>query len=434
MASLTRSLSVLGPGGKAFLAACLKRAPEWQLRRLLALLALIAALNPISVSAADQPGTIFHITVNDLPKPYATAGVANPPQRIARPPTALPAVPPGFAVSLYAAGLSNPRWLAVAPSGDVFVAEPSAGRITLLHAKDGNIEASTFADGLRRPHGLVFAQGALFVSDAQAVWRLAYSAGTLKSAKRERVTRSADLSPFGYHWTRDLAMDSKGTLYVGVGSAGNVGEEAPPRATIQTVAPDGTLRTFATGLRNPVGLQFYPGTDDLFVTVNERDGLGDGLVPDYLTHVRQGAFYGWPYAYLGPHADPDFGAKRPDLVAKAVAPDLLFQAHSAPLGLVFYDGAQFPAAYKGDAFVALHGSWNSAAPTGYKVVRVPFKAGRPLGTYENFVTGFWHDGGENGTPARIWGRPAGLAVAKDGSLLIADDAGKVVWRVSYVGK
>jgi glucose/arabinose dehydrogenase len=243
-----------------------------------------------------------------------------------------------------------------------------------------------------------------------------------------------DLSPSGNHVTRDLAMDSKGTLYIAIGSASNVGEDAPTRATVQTVGAEGALHTFASGLRNPVGIQFYPGTDDLFVTVNERDGLGDELVPDYLTHVQPGGFYGWPYSYLGQHPDPDLGNKRADLIARAVVPDLLFHAHSAPLGLVFYEGAQFPAEYKGDAFVALHGSWNSATPTGYKVVRVSFKNGRPIGTYENFVTGFWNGAGKPGSPARVWGRPAGLAVAKDGSLLIADDAGKVVWRVRYTRK
>jgi len=399
-----------------------------------ALVAGLVCLASVSAFAADIPGTVFHISVNDLPKPYATPGVANPSQRIARPDGVLPHVPAGFSVSLYAAGLTNPRWMALAPNGDVFLAEPSAGRITLLHEKDGKVAANIFADGFRLPHGLLFYKGALLVSDVRAVWRLAYTDGATKAGKRERVTTAADLAPVGNHWTRDLAVDSKGTLFIGIGSASNVGEDAPIRATVQTVAADGSLHTFASGIRNPVGLQFYPGTDDLFATVNERDGLGDGLVPDYLTHVRPGGFYGWPYSYLGQHPDPDYGAKRPDLVAKSVMPDLLFQAHSAPLGLVFYEGSQFPASYKGDAFVALHGSWNSAAPTGYKVVRVPFKNGRPTGTYENFMTGFWDGKSEPGEPARVWGRPAGLAVAKDGSLLVADDAGKVVWRVSYTGK
>jgi glucose/arabinose dehydrogenase len=184
-------------------------------------------------------------------------------------------------------------------------------------------------------------------------------------------------------------------------------------------------------LRNAAGIAFYPGTDALWVTVNERDGLGDGVPPDYMTHLERGAFYGWPYAYIGPHPDPTFGSKRPDLVAKTKTPDLLFEAHAAALGLGFYEGKQFPAEYKGDAFVAFHGSWNSSKPVGYKVVRVHFSGGKPAGGYEDFVTGFW-DG--RSSPARVFGRPAGLAVAKDGSLLIADDAGKAVWRVVYTGK
>jgi glucose/arabinose dehydrogenase len=396
----------------------------------LATLATLFAINCHAVLAADRPGQVFHISVKDLPRPYATPGADNSSQRIAWPAGMLPEVPAGFSVSLYASGLSDPRWMAVAPNDDVFLAEPRLGRITLLHDTNGKVEAHDFADGFSIPHGLVFAKGALFVGDLKAVWKLPYSDGMLKAGKRERVTTVGDLSPGG-HVTRDLAIDSKGTLYIGIGSESNVAEDAPTRATVQTVQPDGSLKTFASGLRNPVGLQFYPGTDDLFVTVNERDGLGDELVPDYLTHVEPGGFYGWPYSYLGQHPDPDLGTKRPDLQVKAVMPDLLFHAHSAPLGLVFYEGTQFPAAYKGDAFVALHGSWNSAAPTGYKVVRVPFKNGRPIGTYENFVTGFWNGVGRPGTPARVWGRPAGLAVAKDGSLLIADDAGKVVWRVTY---
>lgn len=391
-------------------------------------------LGGVPAGAADRPGDVFHISFNNLPKPYATPAVANPSQRVARPAGVLPDVPAGFTVSIYASGLSNPRWMAIAPNGDVFLAETGAGRITLLHENNGKVESSTFATGFRAPHGLVFAKGALFVGDLYAVWRLDYTDGAKTAGKRIRVTSAPDLSPAGNHITRDLAVDSKGTLYVGIGSASNVGEDAPTRATVQTIAADGALHTFASGLRNPVGMQFYPGTDDLFVTVNERDGLGDELVPDYLTHVQQGAFYGWPYSYLGRHPDPDYGTRRLDLQAKAVMPDLLFHAHSAPLGLVFYEADQFPASYKGDAFVALHGSWNSGAPTGYKVVRVPFRNGRPTGTYQNFVTGFWNGADKPGTPAHVWGRPAGLAVARDGSLLIADDAGKVVWRVSYVGK
>lgn len=389
------------------------------------LLAAFALFSPAAM-AAEQPGTVFHVKASDLPAPFATPAVANSSQAIARPKGTMPLVPKGFAISVFASGLSNPRWMALAPNGDVFLAEPDADKITLLHGG----KASSFAAGFNHPHGLAFHDGALYVGDLIAVWRLAYGDGALRSGARTRVTKDG-FGPLGGHSTRDIAFDREGSLYVAIGSMSNIDEEAAPRASVQKVDAKGHLSTFAGGTRNPVGIVLYPGTDDLYVTVNERDGYGDGLVPDYLTRIRKGDFYGWPYAYSGPHADPNFGAKRPDLVAATKTPDVLFQSHSAPLGLVFYEGKQFPADYEGDAFVSLHGSWNSGKPTGYKVVRVKFAKGRPVGEYENFVTGFW-DGSTS--PARVWGRPAGLAIAKDGSLLIADDVGKVVWRVAYGGK
>jgi glucose/arabinose dehydrogenase len=259
---------------------------------------------------------------------------------------------------------------------------------------------------------------------------LGYRDGALKAGAKTRVTKDSFGIPGG-HFTRDIAFAPDGQLYFAIGSRDNIGENPLPRASVQIVDAQGRLTTFANGLRNPIGIAAYPGTNDIWVTVNERDGLGDDLPPDYLTHITQGEFFGWPYAYIGPHPDPDYGAKRPDLVAKTMTPDVLFQAHSAPLGLVFYEGSQFPADYKGDAFVALHGSWNRAKPTGYKVVRVKFKDGKPVGGYDNFLTGFW-DGSTS--PAQVWGRPVGLAVANDGSLLVSDDVGKVIWRVSYTGK
>jgi len=367
-----------------------------------------------------------------MPRPYATPAIANPPQTIPRPPGALPKAPPGFSVSVFASGLFQPRWMEVAPNGDVFLSQPDEGKVSLLHDRgDGNVLITTYARGFDGAHGLALHEGYLYVGDRKAVWRVPYREGMLRAGKPERVTKAPTLGRPGGHFTRDVVFDSKGGLYVTIGSKDNLGEDPLPEATVEQVLPDGTLRPYATGLRNPVGVAFYPGTDNLFVTVNERDGLGDGLVPDYLTRLEPGAFYGWPYAYIGNHPDPELGTKRPDLVAKARVPDLLFQSHSAPLGLVFYEGAQFPADFKGDALVALHGSWNSSKPTGYKIVRVRFKDGKPVGGYENFLTGFW-DGQSN--PARVWGRPVGLAVAKDGSLLVSDDVGKVIWRVSYVGK
>ncbi|MGD0865858.1 MAG: PQQ-dependent sugar dehydrogenase [Rhizomicrobium sp.] len=383
--------------------------------------------------AADQPGQHFSVLPQDMPKPFATPAADNSSKTIPRPAAAMPSVPAGFAVSIFASGLTNPRWMAVAPNGDVFLSEPKAGKITLLRDTTGAGHAdriATFATGFSMPHGLAFHDGALYVADLNAVYRLGYRDGALKALSKTRVTKSGFGVPGG-HFTRDIAFDNSGHLYLAIGSAENIGEDAPPRATVQLVKDDGTLSTFVSGIRNPVGIAAYPGTDDMYATVNERDGFGDGLVPDYFTRIQKGDFFGWPYAYIGPNPAPDYGSKRPDLVAKTKVPDLLFQSHSAPLGLVFYEGNQFPAEFKGDAFVSLHGSWNSSKPTGYKVVRIKFANGRPIGGYDNFVTGFW-DGSTS--PAQVWGRPVGLAVAKDGSLLIADDTGKVIWRVAYTGK
>jgi glucose/arabinose dehydrogenase len=383
--------------------------------------------------AADQPGQHFSLLPQDMPKPFATPAVENSSKTIPRPAGALPAVPPGFTVSIFATGLTDPRWMAVAPNGDVFLTEPTAGKITVLRDKTGTghgHKVGTFASGFSLPHGLAFHDGALYVADLKAVYRLGYRDGALKALSKTRVTKSS-FGVQGGHFTRDIAFDSQGRLFLTIGSAENIGEDAPPRATVELVNPNGTLSTFVSGIRNPVGIAPYPGTDDMYVTVNERDGLGDGLVPDYFTRIQQDDFFGWPYAYIGPNPAPDYGTKRPDLVAKTKVPDLLFQSHSAPLGLVFYEGSQFPADYKGDAFVSLHGSWNSSKPTGYKIVRIKFANGRPVGGYDNFLTGFW-DGSTS--PAKVWGRPAGLAVAKDGALLVADDEGKAIWRVSYTGK
>jgi glucose/arabinose dehydrogenase len=406
------------------------------MRRLagISLIALgLATTCAIATEEGDYPGKHFSVSAKDLPKPFATPAVANQSETVARPDGAIPKAPKGFAVSVFAGNLTNPRWMALAPNGDVFLAEPKSNAITLLRDPKGtgHAQVSTFASGFNRPHGLAFHDGALYVGDLDAVWKLDYKDGALTAGKKTRITTQS-FGGTSDHSTRDIAFAPDGTLYVAVGSGANVEEGEPAtRAAVNRVEPNGTLTQFATGIRNPVGIVFYPGTDTMWVSVNERDGLGDGLVPDYLTHVEKGAFYGWPYAYLGQNADPTFGAKRPDMVAKTKAPDLLFQSHSAPLGLVFYEGSQFPAEYKGDAFVSLHGSWNSSVPTGYKVVRVHFANGKPVGGYDDFLTGFAKPGT---SPAQVWGRPAGLLVAKDGSLLIADDAGKTVWRVAYTGK
>jgi glucose/arabinose dehydrogenase len=385
----------------------------------------------------EQPGQKFQVRIEDLPKPYATGAVANSAERIDRPAVATLRVPAGFRADLFADGLEAPREIAIAPNGDVFVTQSRDGSIVVLRDanKDGRADQTlTYAEDFARPHGMLFHGGWLYVADTAAVWRLAYRSGDTKAGARVALSREGAFGDPRGHWTRNIVLSAdEKTFFIAIGSRSNRDEEAAPRATIQTMpVAGGPLTTFASGLRNPAAIARYPGTADLYTVVNERDGLGDGLVPDYLTRVDRGAFYGWPYAYLSPRLpDPDNGPKRPDLVAKTKAPDVLFQSHSAPVGLAFYGAEQFPERYRGGAFVSLHGSWNSSVPTGYKVVFVPFANGRPAANaYENFATGFWQSGTEQ---AHVWGRPVGLAVAADGALLVADDAGGAVWRIAYVG-
>ncbi len=387
-----------------------------------------------TLAAGAKPGERIAVKPADLPAPYATPSAANPPRAVKAPENAALEAPPGFRVSVFADGLKDARWLAVAPSGDVFLAESSAGRVTLLRDSDGDGKAdmvTVFAAGFDDPHGLALRPGYLYVGDTDAVWRLKYEPGQTRAAgKAEQVTPDGALGGGGGHWTRNVAFSPDGArFYVAIGSRANIGEEELPRASVQEFAAGGRpLGTYASGLRNPVGIAFYPGTSDLYVVVNERDGMGDGLVPDYLTRLVRGGFYGWPYYYIGANPQPRLAEKKPELAASVIVPDLLFRSHSAPLGLVFYDAGQFPEEFRGDAFVALHGSWNAAEPRGYLVARVPFKDGRPQGYYETFLTGF-RSAGEN--RAEVWGRPAGLAIARDGSLLVADDVGQRIWRVTY---
>jgi glucose/arabinose dehydrogenase len=409
--------------------------------RIATLVAVMAALSSHSHAAetANQPpGARFEVLPSNLPAPDADHATANQSESVPRPAGAGLRVPEGFAAELFAEKLDDARYLDVAPNGDVLLAEPEAGKVTVLRDETGSGHATkrfTLAQGFDRPHGVTIHDGYVYIADTKAVWRLKWNPqdGTVAGDK-EQVTKPGELGEGTGHFTRNIVFAPDGKhFYVTIGSRSNVAEDPEPRATIKEFdAAGGTGRIFASGLRNPVGIRFQPGTNDVWAVVNERDGLGDGLVPDYLTRVVEGGFYGWPYAYLGQHKQPGpLGDKRPDLVAKAIVPDVLFQSHSAPLGLVFYEGAQFPADFQGDAFVSLHGSWNAGEPRGYKVVRVKFHNGKPETGYENFATGFWVDGTK---PARVWGRPVGLALAKDGSLLVADDVGQTVWRIYWVGK
>jgi len=385
----------------------------------------------------------IRISLQNLPAPFATKSASKRPEVLAIPQNPVLRVPPGFKVNIFAEGLEAPRWLALTPSGDVLVTETRKNRIRLLRDsnKDGVTDVGqTFANadnGLNIPFGMAFAGNYFFLGNTDAVLRFPYSKGQKElSGTGEKI---ADLPGGGYnqHWTRNVlaAPDGK-KLYVSVGSRSNADEEALPRASVQVMNLDGSQQqTFAYGLRNPVGLDFHPVTQELYTTVNERDGIGDDLVPDYLTRIQPGEFYGWPYAYLTPNnLDPrqsrNGKSKRPDLVARTRTPDVLFQAHSAALGVQFYDGKTFPEKYKNGAFVAFRGSWNRDRGTGYKVVFVPFDTkGRPKGYYEDFLTGFLLDPNIPTT----WGRPVGLLVLPDGSLLVTEEANNRIYRIQYVG-
>lgn len=402
---------------------------------LLAVLALSAG-SLFAASPSEPPGTEIRVDPARLPAPYATDAVSNRSELVAlsdHPPFQLP---PGFAVNLFAKGFEHARWLAIAPDGAVLLAEGRKGRIARIVDKDGDGVADrrrVLADGFHGPHGMAFHDGMLYVADTDGVWRLPYQPdATGPTQARTRITARGAFGEGHGHWTRNLVFSPDGRrFYVAIGSASNVGADPLPRASIQSFAADGSdQKTFAEGLRNPVGMAFAPGSKDLYAVVNERDGLGDGLVPDYLTRVEEGGNYGWPYFYIGNHRQP--GIETPASISgdKVIVPDLLFRAHSAPLGLVFYEGAQFPRDYRGDAFVALHGSWNAGKPQGYMVVRVPFENGKPKGWYEPFLTGFWIGGSD---PPQVFGRPVGLAVAPDGSLLVADDGSQSIWRISWKG-
>jgi glucose/arabinose dehydrogenase len=395
---------------------------------------------------SDAPGVQHRISIKDLPPDYATPSADNTPRVVAAPKGARPNVPEGFDVNLYARGFANPRYLLTAPNGDIFVTESSANTIRVLRDSDGDGRPELneiFATRLKQPFGLKFyppgpSPKFLYVANTNGIVRFSYRNGDLKaSGKPDHI---ADLSSGGRltsggHWTRDIVFSKDGSkLFVSIGSKTNVEDETTEpeeseRARIFRFNPDGSGRkVYAWGLRNAVGIAIHPETGDLWASVNERDGLGDDLVPDYVTRVREGGFYGWPWYYLGKHQDPRHRGARPDLADKVLMPDVLVQAHSAPLNMIFYEGEQFPDVYRGDAFVALHGSWNRAKRTGYKVVRIPLDRGMPKGVYEDFLTGFVTPEGN------VWGRPVGLTVAKDGSLLVSEDGNNSIWRITYQKK
>ena len=369
----------------------------------------------------------------------------------------------GFAVEVFADGFDHPRWLYVLPNGDVLVAETnsppkettglknfamkqvqkvagagteSANRISLLRDadQDGRPETrSVFLQNLNSPFGMALVDGDFYVANADAVLRFPYQDGQTEITASGTEVAKLPGGPINHHWTKSLVASRDGTkLYVGVGSNSNVGEngmeaEADRAAILEIDRASGQRRVFASGLRNPVGMDWQPDSKALWVAVNERDELGDDLVPDYMTSVQEGSFYGWPYSYFGRHVDNRVEPQRPELVAKAVAPDFALGAHTASLGLAFYNGDAFPDHYKGGAFVGQHGSWNRSVPSGYKVIFIPFRDGRPAGMPEDILTGFLSADGH------ALGRPVGVAVDRTGALLVADDVGNVIWRVTHAG-
>ncbi len=406
----------------------------------------------------DSPGKRRLITPSDLPAPNPAESARNQVRTVARIETQKPSVPKGFEVNLFASGLASPRLLRVAPNGDVFAAESNTGRIIVLRPNGEQAsQPAVFADRLLGPFGIAFYPPGpnpewVYVGDTDSVVRYPYRNGDLQARSPAEII--VQRLPVGGHRTRDVVFSPDGKImYVSVGSASNVGNwmgklsgpelqkwrfdhalgaawgNETERADVLAFDPLGeNKRIFATGIRNCVGMAIDPSNGTLWCSTNERDALGDNLPPDYITRVRDGAFYGWPWYYIGANQDPRHKDERPDLKDKITIPDVLIQAHSASLELTFYEATQFPVDYRGNIFAAEHGSWNRGKRTGYKVIRVIVKDGVPTGEYEDFVTGFVV------SDAEVWGRPVGVAVDKDGALLVSEDASGTVWRISYSGK
>jgi glucose/arabinose dehydrogenase len=398
----------------------------------------------------ESPGTRRHVTVADLPAPAPDQSVDNGPTVVARPANAWPIAPKGFKVDMYATGLDNPRLLRVAPNGDLFLAESETGKIKVFRGlgADGKPkQTSVFAEGLHQPFGIAFYPAGsnpqwIYIGDTDAIVRFPYKNGDLKATAAP--TQLAELPGGGRlrgggHWTRDVIFSKDGTkLFASVGSHSNVDDsdthpEEFHRADVLEFTPEGKfIKVYAWGIRNCVGEAINPITGELWCSTNERDGLGNNLVPDYVTHVQEGGFYGWPWYYMGGPSggrqDPRHQGKHPELQSKVMTPDILLNPHFASLEMLFYTGSQFPAEYKGDGFACEHGSWNRAQRSGYEVIRLPMHNGHATGEYEDFLTGFVTPDGQ------VWGRPVGIAQAADGSLFVSDDGSNTIWHVSYVGK
>lgn len=395
----------------------------------------------------ENPGVFHKITLADLPPPLASQSADNPPYQIPRPANAWPKTLPGFTVQLYASDLDYPRLIRTAPNGDLFLAESRTGEIKVFRGveKDGRAQhAQVFASNLNMPFGIAFyppgpAPHWIYVANTGSVVRFPYQNGDLKARGGQQVIvpdlPSGGLLRGGGHWTRDIAFSLDGKkMYVSVGSFSNNDDTdnnaaETHRADILEFSPEGARRrVYASGLRNAVGIAVQPETGTLWASVNERDELGDNLPPDFVTRVLPGGFYGWPWFYMGGAWDPKHKGKHPELKNKVATPSVLLQPHSASLEMVFYEGKQFPVEYRGDIFAAQHGSWNRTKRTGYEIIRVPLKNGQSNGEYEDFLTGFVTPDG------KVWGRPVGVAVGKDGSFFVSDDASKSIWRVVYTGK
>jgi glucose/arabinose dehydrogenase len=400
-------------------------------------------------AANQSPGVRRHLTVADLPAPAPDQSVDNGPSLVPRPANAWPQAPKGFKVDLYASDLDNPRLLRTAPNGDIFLAESETGKIRVFRGvgADGKPQqTSVFAQGLHQPFGIAFYPPGpnpqyIYIGDTDEVVRFPYKNGDMQaSGKMENLTELPGGGRLrgGGHWTRDVIFSKDGTrMFVSVGSHSNVDDpdnhpEEFHRADVLEFVPTGKfVEVYASGIRNCVGEAINPITGELWCSTNERDVLGNNLVPDYVTHVQEGGFYGWPWFFMGTHGgvqDPRHQGKHPELQSKVITPDILVNPHFASLEMMFYEGSQLPAEFKGDGFACEHGSWNRAERSGYEVIRLPMKNGHATGEYEDFLTGFTIGDGN------VWGRPVGVTEAKDGSLFVSDDGSHSIWHVSYVGK